>query len=1178
MASIFKIRRGAGTASPSLTDGELYINYDSSLQYASGATTYTLLPLNKEVAGNIELDGDITASNAYFTNNVRIDGNIILGDGAAGDTIQSLGVFTTNLIPQGNRNVGSTTAVWANVYANNISASTITGSFSGSIAGIDLNAINQFTASVAGTNTFTASIKETNTFTQSVQLRLTSLESYTASVSTSVGLLQTTASYLNTTFSTSVDSRLDYIENTFSTSVDNRLDVVEATASYLNTTFSTSVDSRLDYIENTFSTSVDSRLDVVEATASLYVPFSTSVDSRLDYIENTFSTSVDSRLDVVEATASLYVPFSTSVDSRLDTLETAATSDDGRLDALEAYSASLKTAVSASGQDLIIYGNLTVQGTQTSLNVNEVFVEDKTLTLASGSATAAAADGAGIHIAGANVTMSWDNNNSRINLNKSFYVTGDLSGSTLIGIGNVTTYSTSVNSRLVIVEALSASAAAALNSVSGAFATSQAAQDVLISSLKTNILSASVFTTFSTSVDSRLDVVEATASLYIPFSTSVDARLDSLQTYTASVSTSVGLLQTTASYLNTTFSSSVDSRLIGLVSKTTNLEIFTASANSRLDSLQTYTASVSTSVGLLQATASYLNTTFSNSVDSRLDLVEATASYLNTTFSSSVDARLDSLQTYTASVSTSVGLLETTASYLNGTFSSSVDGRLDLVEATASYLNTTFSSSVYTILYNHEDRLDYIEGVAFGGLNLSEKFIAIESATASLQLVTASLHSFTSSYYTTSASFNGRINSLELFSSSLNNTFATDAELSAVSAAIAIRDAGQDTTFTTFSTSVDIRLDSLESFSASLNTTFATDAELSTVSGAFATTQNSQNTLISSLQTNILSASVFTSFSTSVDGRLDTLELFSSSLNTTFATDAELTALSSAIAVTDSSQNVLIASLQTNILSASVFTSFSTSVDTRLDTLEATTFSSSVNSRLNLVEATASYLNTTFSTSVDSRLDLLEDKDIIINLGGDLSGSAQSTNLGTITLNAYVTENSVTLGTDTSGSYVHTITGTSNQITVAGSGVEKADITLSLPQNIHTSANVQFNSLGVGMTASATTGRIDATNDIVAFSSSDIRFKENIKPIENALNKINQIGGYEFDWNKETQIEHGYEGHDIGVIAQEIEAIAPELVQIRENGYKAVKYDKLVSVLIQAIKELSAKVDSLENK
>jgi hypothetical protein len=131
-------------------------------------------------------------------------------------------------------------------------------------------------------------------------------------------------------------------------------------------------------------------------------------------------------------------------------------------------------------------------------------------------------------------------------------------------------------------------------------------------------------------------------------------------------------------------------------------------------------------------------------------------------------------------------------------------------------------------------------------------------------------------------------------------------------------------------------------------------------------------------------------------------------------------------------------------------------------------------------------------------------------------------------------------------------------------------------QNLLTTSNVQHASLGIGMAASGTAGRIDATNDIVAYSSSDRRFKENITPIENALEKINQIGGYEFDWNEETKIEHGYEGHDLGVIAQEIEAIAPELVQTRENGYKAVKYDKLVSVLIQAIKELSAKIDRLE--
>ena len=174
----------------------------------------------------------------------------------------------------------------------------------------------------------------------------------------------------------------------------------------------------------------------------------------------------------------------------------------------------------------------------------------------------------------------------------------------------------------------------------------------------------------------------------------------------------------------------------------------------------------------------------------------------------------------------------------------------------------------------------------------------------------------------------------------------------------------------------------------------------------------------------------------------------------------------------------------------------------------------------------------------------------------------------------YADNNLVSIGTNliVTGS----ITGNINSTNGVVSG--SSQIILSSTTGGGTSANVQFGSLGIGMAASGTTGRIDATNDIVAYSSSDIRFKENIQPIQNALEKINQIGGYEFDWKEENKIEHGYEGHDLGVIAQEIEAIAPELVQTRENGYKAVKYDKLVSVLIQAIKELSQKINDLENK
>ena len=138
-----------------------------------------------------------------------------------------------------------------------------------------------------------------------------------------------------------------------------------------------------------------------------------------------------------------------------------------------------------------------------------------------------------------------------------------------------------------------------------------------------------------------------------------------------------------------------------------------------------------------------------------------------------------------------------------------------------------------------------------------------------------------------------------------------------------------------------------------------------------------------------------------------------------------------------------------------------------------------------------------------------------------------------------------------------------------------AQVTLSATTGGTTASNVQFNSLGIGMAASATTGRIDATNDIVAFSSSDIRFKENIVPIQNALDKIRKISGNTYDWKEENKIEHGYEGNDVGVIAQEIEAVLPQLVQTRENGYKAVKYDKLVALLIEGIKAQQNQIDSL---
>jgi hypothetical protein len=98
--------------------------------------------------------------------------------------------------------------------------------------------------------------------------------------------------------------------------------------------------------------------------------------------------------------------------------------------------------------------------------------------------------------------------------------------------------------------------------------------------------------------------------------------------------------------------------------------------------------------------------------------------------------------------------------------------------------------------------------------------------------------------------------------------------------------------------------------------------------------------------------------------------------------------------------------------------------------------------------------------------------------------------------------------------------------------------------------------------------------DVITFASSDKRLKNNLTKINAPLEKLSKINGYSFDWNSNQET---YTGHDYGVVAQEIEAIFPELVKTRDNGYKAVKYEKLIPLLIEAIKELNKKIDKLEN-
>ena len=136
--------------------------------------------------------------------------------------------------------------------------------------------------------------------------------------------------------------------------------------------------------------------------------------------------------------------------------------------------------------------------------------------------------------------------------------------------------------------------------------------------------------------------------------------------------------------------------------------------------------------------------------------------------------------------------------------------------------------------------------------------------------------------------------------------------------------------------------------------------------------------------------------------------------------------------------------------------------------------------------------------------------------------------------------------------------------------------------DLGTSDDPQFNSLGIGTAASATTGQIRATDDITAFYSSDVALKENIHNIPSASDKIEQLNGVLFDWKQEwIDTNGGEDGYfvrksDVGVIAQDVEKVLPEIVGTRPNGIKAVKYDRLCALLIEGFKEMKQEIKQLK--
>jgi hypothetical protein len=161
--------------------------------------------------------------------------------------------------------------------------------------------------------------------------------------------------------------------------------------------------------------------------------------------------------------------------------------------------------------------------------------------------------------------------------------------------------------------------------------------------------------------------------------------------------------------------------------------------------------------------------------------------------------------------------------------------------------------------------------------------------------------------------------------------------------------------------------------------------------------------------------------------------------------------------------------------------------------------------------------------------------------GINIDGSAGSCtgNAGTVTNGVYTTGNQSIAGIKTFSNGTASTTNTTGSVVITG---------------------------GLGVS-----GAINAGADVTAYATSDSRLKANIENIPDALAKVNQLNGVTYNWNELAhEVEHKDTNvREVGVLAQQVNDVLPEVINVRDNGYMAVRYEKMVPLLIEAIKELT---------
>lgn len=263
------------------------------------------------------------------------------------------------------------------------------------------------------------------------------------------------------------------------------------------------------------------------------------------------------------------------------------------------------------------------------------------------------------------------------------------------------------------------------------------------------------------------------------------------------------------------------------------------------------------------------------------------------------------------------------------------------------------------------------------------------------------------------------------------------------------------------------------------------------------------------------------------------------------------------------------ATLTANNLVVTTGITIGTSLITATGGILTANISGNANTVNNGVYTTGSYANPSWITSIANT------KITGVLTSSQLANTGASAGVYTNTSLTVGADGRITAVANGAPSGVSSITGTTNQVTAnTGTG----DVLLSLPQNIHTSANVQFRSMGVGTTAdTANTGSIRATNNITSYYS-DERLKTRKGNIPDALKKVLELNGFYYEAN-DLAVSLGYtKKQEVGLSAQEVQKVLPEIIAPApvDDKYLTIHYERLIPLLVEAIKELSAEVEKLK--